>query len=60
MKRTVVLIKKDQTVTILEDVNAKEYKQLTSETNDLKKKSTANNDSHIIWCNQMIDLEYGY
>lgn len=60
MKGTAVLIEEDQTVTILEDINSKDYKKLTKQTDNPKKMCTTTNDNHIVWCDHMIDLEYGY
>lgn len=67
MKGTAVLISKDHTVTILEDVSHDVYEKLASQEDKKQlqctideKEVTFKSIAKVIWCGDSIDWSYGY
>lgn len=67
MKGTALLIKKDQTVTILENVDHKVYEELANKDDLVNphctigdKEVTFKPISTVLWHEEAIDWEYGY
>lgn len=67
MKGTALLINKDQTVTILEDVEHEVYEKLVSQEDSEKVKCTIDKKtiqldpiSKAVWLEDTIDWAYGY
>jgi len=67
MKGTALLINKDNTVTVLENVEHEVYEELSSQEDSKKvhctideKEVTFNPISAVVWCEDAIDWDYGY
>ncbi|MEI3612179.1 hypothetical protein [Pseudogracilibacillus sp. SO30301A] len=67
MKGTALLINKDNTVTVLENVEHKVYKELINQEDSKEvhciigeKEITFNPFSAVIWHEEQIDWDYGY
>lgn len=67
MKGTALLMNKDQTVTILENVEHSVYEELSNEEKLTNPHCTINNKevtfdpiSTVVWHEDVIDWEYGY